>query len=184
MTGLTTHKHATWILAFISCIESSFFPIPPDVLLIPMVLKDRARALWLGFITGISSVIGGVIGYAIGYWALQAAMPILEFYNLLPALEKFQDSFQEYGALIIILKGLTPIPFKLVTLASGMAGMNFWLFLLVIFITRMPRFMLQAIVLQYVGERYKDFFDKHMPKILAIVMVIVILGMAVVFIPM
>src|SRR3989304_2547736 len=113
-------------LAAVSFIESSFFPIPPDVMLIPMVLSRREKAWWYATIATVSSVFGGILGYAIGYYAYDAVgLPILQFYGRAHALDSFISFVHTYGVEAVIIKGMTPIPFKVVTIAAGVANMDF-----------------------------------------------------------
>src|SRR5262245_23217595 len=116
MMALASHRNALWWLAAISFIESSFFPIPPDVMLIPMILAAPSRAFVIAGVCTLSSVIGGYLGYAIGYWLLETiGRPVLAFYGQTQNLIAFQQMFQEYGWWIIVIKGMTPIPYKLIT---------------------------------------------------------------------
>ncbi len=118
-------KRAPWALAVVSFIESSFFPIPPDIMLIPMVLSRREKAWWYATIATVASVLGGLLGYAIGYFAYQAiGLPILEFYGKEHALDGFIAFVHNYGVPAVIIKGMTPIPYKVVTIAAGVAHMD------------------------------------------------------------
>ena len=123
MMGMAGSPRAPWALGIVSFIESSFFPIPPDVMLIPMVLKDRSKAWWYATLATVTSVAGGILGYAIGYFFFEAiGKPILDFYGREHALDSFIQFVHEYGVPAIIIKGATPIPFKVFTLASGAVG--------------------------------------------------------------
>src|SRR5215469_7277280 len=117
--------NAIWALIAVAFAESSFFPLPPDIFLIPMMLA-RPRDAWrLAAICTIASVVGGMLGYAIGYWGFDLiGRPILEFYHAMDKYDALKTGFAQWGVWIIILKGLTPIPFKLVTIASGVAEFN------------------------------------------------------------
>src|SRR5246500_1922767 len=118
--SLAGKPHAIWAMAAISFADSSFLPLPPDFLLVPMVLAQPRRAWLIATVCTITSVLGGLVGYAIGYFLFDAVgRPVLEFYNAMGKYEALKTGFAQWGAWIIILKGLTPIPFKLVTIASG-----------------------------------------------------------------
>ena len=117
--SLAGSRHAVWALAAVSFIESSIFPIPPDVLLVPMILANRRDAWRLAMICTLSSVAGGFLGYAIGYFTFDAiGMPVLRFYGVTGEFEALQKLYEEWGAWVIIIKGATPIPFKLAIVTS------------------------------------------------------------------
>ena len=152
-----------WALAGISFAESSFFPIPPDILLIPMILAQPRRA-WLiaGVCTG-ASVLGGLLGYAIGYFLFDAVgRPVLEFYHAMDKYEALKATFAQWGAWIIILKGLTPIPFKLVTIASGVAKFDLLSFVLASIVSRSMRFFLLAALLWWFGDPVREFIERRL----------------------
>jgi len=153
--------YALWILGAVSFAESSFFPVPPDVMLLPMSLA-RPRHAWL-FATWctIASVAGGVLGYAIGALLYDSlGQWLINLYGLGGKVEAFRASYAEWGALIIIGKGLTPIPYKLVTITSGFAGYNIWLFVLCSVVARGGRFFIVAVLL----NRYGDFIRKELER--------------------
>jgi membrane protein YqaA with SNARE-associated domain len=135
--ALSASPRAPWWLAAIAFAESSFFPIPPDVLLIPMVLARPRRAWLLASVCTAASVLGGALGYYIGYALFnQVARGLIDFYHYGPAFDAFQATFAKYGLWVILVKGLTPIPYKIVTIASGAARFDFPLFMLASVITR------------------------------------------------
>jgi len=126
---IAAHKHATWGLAGISFAESSFFPIPPDVVLLPMCIADQKKSFRYATICTVSSVIGGLLGYAIGYFLYDTiGIKIVEMYHYQEAFEALKEKYNEYGVWIIIAKGMTPIPYKIVTIASGVAAFPVWKF--------------------------------------------------------
>ena len=176
------HKpKAMWICCLISFCESSFFPIPPDVMMIPMILAHRAIAFRLALYTTISSVLGGFLGYYIGYALFDTVGQwIVETYNLHSALLKFQDDFAKYGFWIIALKGLTPIPFKLVTIASGIARFNLLEFTAAAVIARAFRFTLLSFLLWWLGPMAKPFLEKHMKWVMVLTMLGIVLGFIIV----
>jgi len=129
-----------WLLAAVSFAESSFFPVPPDIMLVPMALAKPQRAWLYASVCTIASVLGGVLGYAIGYLLYDSVGQwLIHLYGYGDKVEAFRTSYAQYGAWIILLKGLTPIPFKIVTITSGFAGYNIWLFVLFSIITRARR---------------------------------------------
>src|SRR6201989_1838626 len=120
--ALAASRHAMWVMAAISFAESSFFPLPPDILLIPMILAQPRRAWLCAGVCTLSAVAGGFVGYAIGYFLFDAVgRPVLEFYHAMDRYDALKAGFDQWGTWIIILKGMTPIPYKLVTIASGVA---------------------------------------------------------------
>lgn len=168
---------AVWIVNLISFAESSFFPLPPDLMLIPMILADRAKAWWLAFLCTVSSVIGGLVGYAIGYFLFETIGEwIIQTYQLQASFTRFQTDFQAWGFWLIVLKGLTPIPFKLVTIASGVAGLNLSQFVLASIIARSFRFFLLAGLLWFFGDWARTFIERYLPWCLGAVLVSLVLG--------
>ena len=150
-------------LGIVSFIESSIFPIPPDVMLIPMVLARREKAWWYATIATVASVLGGLLGYAIGYYLYDAVgAPILKFYGREGALDSFIKFVHDYGVPAVIIKGMTPIPFKVVTIAAGVAKMNLLAFTAASIVARAMRFYLVAGLLYYYGEPVRAFIEKHL----------------------
>lgn len=175
--SLASGRHAPSALAAVSFAESSFFPIPPDVMLVPMVLAKRAKAFAYAGICTIASVLGGILGYLIGF-TLYASLGqwLISAYGLGDDMATFQQSYATWGAAIILLKGLTPIPYKLVTIASGFAGYNFPLFVLLSLITRGARFFLEAWLLRRYGEPIRDFIENRLEWVALGVAVLIIGG--------
>jgi len=163
------HKpYALWILGAVAFAESSFFPVPPDVMLIPMSLARPQRAWLYAGICTATSVLGGLLGYAIGW--------LIEFYGLGGNVEAFRASYAEWGALIILLKGLTPIPYKLVTITSGFAGYDLPLFVLCSIVARGGRFFVVAILLNRYGEWIRVRIEKHLALWVSIGVAALVLG--------
>jgi membrane protein YqaA with SNARE-associated domain len=161
--------YALWIMAAVSFAESSFFPIPPDVMLLPMSLARPQRAWFFAGICTVASVAGGLVGYGIGALLYDSlGQWLMHIYNLTDKVETFRQSYAEWGAVIILLKGLTPIPYKLVTITSGFAGYNIWLFILCSIVARGGRFFVLAVLL----NRYGDFIRKELEKRLTTYVVI------------
>ncbi len=170
------HKNAKWYLSLISFAESSFFPIPPDILLIPMALASRARALFYAFICTLFSVLGGILGYAIGYFFFNSVgIYIVELYHLENSFNIFEDYYKEFGILIVLGAGITPFPYKFITIASGVFGLNIFLFIIISIIGRGLRFYLIATLLYFFGEKIKLIIDKYF-NILTIVFFILLIG--------
>ena len=170
------HKNAKWYLSLISFAESSFFPIPPDILLIPMALASKANALFYAFICTLFSVLGGILGYAIGYFFYNSVgIYIVEFYRLENSFSIFENYYKEFGILIVLGAGITPFPYKFITIASGVFGLNIFLFIIVSIIGRGLRFYLIAILLYFFGEKIKLIIDKYF-NILTIVFFILLVG--------
>lgn len=172
------HKpHAMWTLGAISFAESSFFPVPPDVMLIPMSLARPARAYAMALWCTIASVLGGLVGYAIGallYDSLGAWL--IKLYGYGDKVEAFRLAYAQWGAWIILLKGLTPIPYKVVTITSGFAAYNLWLFLLFSIITRGARFFILAFLLHRYGEHAREIIEKRLGFWVTIGAIVVIGG--------
>jgi len=174
---LAGHRHALWYLAGISFAESSFFPIPPDVMLIPMVLARPRRAFMVATVCTLASVLGGFLGYAIGYWVLEAiGRPILEFYGLTGRLEAFQATFRDYGFWIIVAKGMLPIPYKLITIASGAAHFPLLSFAVASAISRGIRFFLVAALLWKFGAPIRAFIEQRLMQVTTAFLILLVGG--------
>ena len=158
------HKpYALWIMAAVAFAESSFFPVPPDVMLIPMSLARPARAWFYALVCTAASVLGGVLGYGIGALLYDSlGQWLINLYGLGDKVEAFRAGYAEYGAWIILLKGLTPIPYKLVTITSGFANYNIWLFIALSVIARGGRFFVVAILLNRYGEWIRVRIERHL----------------------
>jgi membrane protein YqaA with SNARE-associated domain len=170
-------ERAPWVLAIVSFIESSFFPIPPDIMLIPMVLSRREKAWWYATIATVSSVLGGLLGYAIGYYAYEAiGLPILQFYGKEHALDGFVTFVQTYGFEAVVLKGMTPIPYKLVTIAAGVAKMDLWTFIAASIIARAMRFFLVAGLLYWFGQPSREFIERRLTLVTTVFVVLLVGG--------
>jgi membrane protein YqaA with SNARE-associated domain len=160
---LANHRHAIRSMGMISFAESSFFPIPPDVMLVPMILARRDQAWLIATVCTLTSVAGGMLGYAIGYFLYDSVGQwLINLYGLQEGAVEFRSWYAEWGAAIILIKGLTPIPFKLVTIASGLAAFNFPLFVLTALITRGARFFLIAALLKRYGAPIQSFIEKRL----------------------
>jgi membrane protein YqaA with SNARE-associated domain len=172
---------AAWILGAVSFAESSFFPVPPDAMLIPMALARPDRAFFFAAVCTIASVAGGVLGYFIGA-ELYATLGhwLISLYGYGDKVEAFREAYAHYGAWIILLKGLTPIPYKIVTITSGFAGFNIGLFIVLSIITRGVRFFVLAFLLNRYGDRARHIIEKRLGLWTAIFLIVLVLGFVVV----
>ena len=161
--GLAAHRNATWVLAAVAFIESSVFPIPPDAMLIPMALADRRKAWLYAMVATVASVLGGIIGYLIGYFLYDTVgQAILEFYGKMDKFESFTAKYNEYGAAIVFFAGLTPFPYKVITIASGVTKMAVPVFIAASVVSRGLRFFLVCGLLYWFGPPIKDFIEKYL----------------------
>jgi membrane protein YqaA with SNARE-associated domain len=171
------HPQAEKYLAGISFIESSFFPIPTSLMLAPMVMARRNRAWWLASLSTITSVLGGVFGYVIGYFLFeQLGKPILELYHLQDKFVQMKDWFDQYGVWLVLLAGLTPIPYKLFTITSGAMGMAIVPFVIASLVGRASQFFLVAGLLWWGGEKIEPVLEKWMEWIGWSVLVLAVAG--------
>jgi membrane protein YqaA with SNARE-associated domain len=174
--------YALWILAAVAFAESSFFPVPPDIMLAPMSLAQPKRAWLFAAVCTVASVLGGVLGYAIGALLYDSVGHwLIALYGMGDKVEAFRESYNQWGAAIILLKGLTPIPYKLVTITSGFAGYNLPLFILFSIITRGGRFFAAAILFNRYGEWLKVRIEKHLGLSVAILAAVLVAGFVVAF---
>ncbi|MCP3370489.1 YqaA family protein [Bradyrhizobium cajani] len=175
------HKpYALWIMGAVSFAESSFFPVPPDVMLIPMSLARPQRAWVYAAICTLTSVLGGILGYAIGALLFDSVGQwLIQIYGLGDKVDAFRASYAEWGAVIILLKGLTPIPYKLVTITSGFAGYNILLFILCSIVARGGRFFVVAILLNRYGDWIRVRIERHLALWVTIGAVVLVLGFVV-----
>src|SRR5712692_1663049 len=155
--------HATWLMGAVSFLESSIFPIPPDTMLIPMALARPDKAWFFATWCTVTSVAGGLFGYfigavlydSLGHWLIQ-------LYGYGDKVEAFREAYARWGTWIILLKGVTPIPYKIVTITSGFAGYNLWLFIIFSIIARATRFFVLAFLLHRYGERARHIIEKRL----------------------
>jgi membrane protein YqaA with SNARE-associated domain len=155
--------HAVWTMGAISFAESSFLPLPPDVMLIPMALAKPQRAYALAFWCTVTSVAGGLVGYAIGALLYDSVGAwLIQLYGYAEKMETFRAAYAQWGAWIILLKGLTPIPYKIVTITSGFAGYNLFLFVILSMIARGMRFFALAFLLHRYGGRARVMIEHRL----------------------
>ncbi|MBL4756829.1 MAG: DedA family protein [Rhizobiales bacterium] len=174
---LAARPRAAWALALVAFAESSFFPIPPDVMLVPMVLAKRTKAWAYATICTIASILGGAAGYLIG-WIFFATLGqgILNFYGLTTQFDSFAGRYNDYGAWIVLFAGLTPFPFEVITIASGATGLNFWVFMLASLIARSGRFFMVAGLLYLFGPPIRDFIEKRLVLVTTVFLVLLFGG--------
>ena len=182
---LAAHKSSKYYLAIVSFIESSFFPIPPDVMIIPMVISMKKDFLKIFYITTIFSVLGGMLGYLIGAFFFDFGSEIMNFYGYENKLSNIKnnlvnsDGFYAWLS-VLFLAGFTPLPYKVFTIASGLIGFNFLIFVLISFISRGLRFFIVSYLSHRFGNLFNEFMDKHGSKWFTIVgVLIVIIGITI-----
>ena len=175
-------RYALWILGAVAFAESSFFPVPPDIMLAPMSLAQPKRAWLYAGVCTVASVLGGILGYAIGALLYDSLGHwLITLYGLGDKVEAFRASYAEWGALIILAKGLTPIPYKLVTITSGFAGFNLWLFVLCSIIARGMRFFVAALLLNRYGEWIRIRIEQNLTMWVLIGAAVLVFGFLIVY---
>jgi membrane protein YqaA with SNARE-associated domain len=177
--SLASGPRAPAALGAVSFAESSFFPIPPDILLIPMVIAQRARAFSYAMLCTVTSVLGGVAGYAIGaFLFIQLAEPILAFYGYLDKFETFRANFNDYGAWIVFIAGITPFPYKVITIASGATGLSLPVFLVASVLARGLRFFAVAGLLYLFGPPIRHFIEQRLGLVFTVFVIGLVGGFA------
>lgn len=175
--SMAEHPHALWALAFVAFIESSFFPIPPDLLLIPLVIAAPTRAFWIAFIAVIASVAGGVFGYLIGMFAFDTiGKPILYSLGKAESIAEFNVKFNAYGLWAVLIAGVTPFPFKVITIMSGWTSMPFGIFLVSAIAARSLRFFTVAALLYFFGSPIRNFIERRLGMVFALFLAILLAG--------
>ncbi len=174
---LADHPRALWALAFVSFIESSVFPIPPDVLMIPMIIAAPSRAFLIAGVALISSVLGGMLGYFIGWGAFETVgQPVLEFYGKDAYFEEFSTTYNEWGAWAVLIAGITPFPYKVITILSGVTQLNFTVFMVASILARGLRFFLVAGLLWKFGSPVRDFIEKRLNLMFTLFVILLVGG--------
>ena len=174
---MAAQKNAPWVLAAVAFVESSVFPIPPDVLLIPMVLAARNSAWRYAAICTIASVLGGMLGYAIGSGLYEGVgRPILDFYGYGAKFSDFTARYNEYGGWIVFIAGVTPFPYKVITIASGVTDLDFATFTTASVLARGLRFFVVAALLYSIGQPIREFVEKRLGLLFTIFCVLLIGG--------
>lgn len=175
--SLARHRHATPWLAGVSFIESSLFPIPPDVILVPMALADRARAFFYATVCTVASAAGGLLGYAIGYFLFESVgLAVLDFYGYSDRFSAFQAAYNDYGAWIVFGAGLTPFPYKVITIASGVTQLDLAVFFIASVVGRGLRFFAEAALVWRFGAPVQAFIEKRLGAITILLFVVLFGG--------
>jgi membrane protein YqaA with SNARE-associated domain len=178
--GAAHKPYALWIMGAVSFAESSFFPVPPDVMLIPMALARPERAYVLAAWCTVTSVAGGLLGYAIGALLYDSVGAwLIHLYHYGDKVETFRAAYAQWGAWIILLKGLTPIPYKIVTITSGFAGYNLGLFVVFSIIARATRFFVLAFLLHRYGEQARHIIEKRLGLWVTLGAALVVIGIVI-----
>jgi membrane protein YqaA with SNARE-associated domain len=177
---LAAHKSSNFYLGLVSFIESSFFPIPPDAMIIPMVIAKKKEYIKIFLIASIFSVLGGMFGYFIGYLFFDLAMYVIEFYGYQDKVENLKLSMSKGSGLlawlsILFLAGFTPLPYKAFTISSGLIAFNLPIFIIVSLISRSLRFFIVAYLSYKFGEYFTEFMDKHGSKWFTIIGIIIVI---------
>jgi membrane protein YqaA with SNARE-associated domain len=175
--ALANSPHALWALAFVSFLESSVFPIPPDIIMIPMILARPSRAFLIAGVALAASVMGALLGYYIGAGVFDViGQPLLGFYGKADAAEQFNQRFQEWGAWAVLIAGVTPFPFKVITIMSGWTGLNLWVFIISSIIARGLRFYIVAVLLWKFGAPIRDFIERRLGLMFTLFIVLLLGG--------
>lgn len=179
--GWADRPGGPWALAGISFAESSFFPIPPDILLIPLCLAKPRRALWYAGLCTVASVLGGMLGYVIGRVFFESiGNPILDFYGLTDGFNRIGALYAAWAAWAVTFAGFTPIPYKVFTIAAGLFRINFPIFVVASIIGRGGRFFLVAGLLRWLGEPMREFVDRYFNLLTVVLVVLFVAGFAVI----
>ncbi|MAQ83628.1 MAG: cytochrome B [Maritimibacter sp.] len=175
--SLAASKYALWALAFVAFIESSVFPIPPDLLMIPMIIAAPRRAFVIAGVCTVSSVLGGMFGYYIGYGLFETVgRPVLEFYGKDAYFDEFRARYNEWGAWAVLIAGVTPFPYKVITILSGTTGLNLVVFTVASIIARGLRFFVVAALLWKFGAPIRDFIERRLGLMFTLFVVILLGG--------
>ncbi|MEM1066706.1 MAG: YqaA family protein [Pseudomonadota bacterium] len=179
--SLASTRYALWALAIVAFVESSVFPIPPDVLMIPMIIAQPRKAFQIAALCTVSSVLGGLAGYWIGMGLFDTVgRPVLEFYGKDSYFDEFAVRYNEWGAWAVLIAGVTPFPYKVITIMSGATGLNLAVFLIASVIARGLRFFVVATLLWKFGEPIRDFIEKRLGLMFILFCVLLIGGFYVV----
>ena len=175
---LSARKDAVWWMSAVSFAESSFFPLPPDIMLVPMCLAEPKKLWRYTNICALASLIGGLFGYAVGFYLFESVgRLIIDVYNAQESFQRFQDMFAEFGPWFLILKGITPIPYKLLTITAGFAQLDLTVFILCSIVARFSRFYMIAILLHFYGPQVRDIIEKRLMLVTTVLLVIIIGGL-------
>ncbi len=179
--SLARHPHALWALAFVAFIESSVFPIPPDVLMIAMIVARPSRAFVIAAVATLASVAGGLAGYWIGYSAFETlGRPVLEFYGKDAYFAEFQARYNDWGAWAVLIAGVTPFPYKVITILSGVTALSLPVFIMASLVARALRFFIVAALLWKFGAPIRDFIEARLGLVFSLFMALLLGGFVVV----
>ena len=178
--NLAGHKNSNFYLGLVSFIESSFFPIPPDVMIVPMVIAKKKEFIKIFLIASIFSVSGGILGYLIGYLFFDLAMYVMEFYNYEDQIENLKSTMSEGSGFlawlsILFLAGFTPLPYKAFTISSGLIAFNLPIFIIVSIISRSLRFFIVAFLSYKFGELFTEYMNKHGSKWFTVIGILIVI---------
>lgn len=177
--NLAGHRHAGWTLFFIAAIESSVFPIPPDILLIPMIIAAPTRAWRYALICLVGSVLGGLVGYGIGFFLFETVgRPVLELYGYAGKFDQFRDYYNDWGAWAVFIAGVTPFPYKVITILSGVTALDPVVFTLASILARGLRFFVIAALIWKFGPVIRDFIERRLGLVFTIFIVVLVGGFA------
>ncbi len=175
--ALAASPHAIWALAAVAFVESSVFPIPPDLLMIPMILARPRQAFRIAAVATVASVAGGMFGYWIGYGLFESVgRPVLEFYGKDAYFEDFAVQYNQWGAWAVLIAGVTPFPYKVITILSGTTGLNIWVFTIASIVARGLRFFVVAALLWKFGAPIRDFIERRLGLMFTLFVVILLGG--------
>lgn len=175
--AMASHRHALWVLAFVAFIESSVFPIPPDALMIPMIIARPSRAFLIAAIATVASVAGGLLGYWIGAGAFElVGRPVLEFYGKDAYFAEFSARYAEWGAWAVLIAGVTPFPYKVITILSGATALSLPVFIVASIVARALRFFIVAALLWKFGAPIRDFIERRLGLVFIVFVVLLIGG--------
>ena len=177
---LASHKSSNFYLGLVSFVESSFFPIPPDIMIIPMVIAKKKEFIKIFLIASIFSVLGGILGYLIGYLFFDLAMYVIEFYNYEDKVENLKSSMSKGSGFlawlsILFLAGFTPLPYKAFTISSGLIAFNLPIFIIVSLVSRSLRFFIVAFLSYKFGELFTEYMNKHGSKWFTIIGILIVI---------
>ena len=178
--NLAGHKNSNFYLGFVSFIESSFFPIPPDIMIIPMVIAKKKEFIKIFLIASIFSVLGGILGYLIGYLFFDLAMYVIEFYNYEDKVENLKSNMSKGSGFlawlsILFLAGFTPLPYKAFTISSGLIAFNLPIFIIVSLVSRSLRFFIVAFLSYRFGELFTEYMNKHGSKWFTVIGILIVI---------
>lgn len=177
--SLAEHPRALWALALVAFVESSVFPIPPDILMIPMIIAAPSRAFVIAGVAMVASVLGGMLGYLIGWGFFESiGRPVLEFYGKDAYFDGFATRYNDYGAWAVLIAGITPFPYKVITILSGTTGLSLPVFIFASVIARGFRFFVLAGLLWKFGPPIRDFIERRLGLMFTLFIILLIGGFA------